>query len=414
MATLAEKILSRAVGRRVSPGEIVEPLIDFAMMNDITGALTLNILKKLKMERPWNPQKVALILDHQSPACSVEAATAHAELRDFASRTGIRFFEVGEGVCHQVFVEKGFAQPGMLIVGADSHTCTYGALGVFATGVGSTDMAHVLATGRLWLRVPENFRIEVSGRLPSGVFAKDLILHLIGKVGSDGANYMAVEFQGETVSNLGISERMVLCNMGVEMGAKTALVAPDEKTKEWFGGKGIKVGEIRSDPDASWQREERIEVSCLEPQVACPHRVDRVRPVVEVEGREIHQAFLGSCTNGRVEDLMEACRILKGRKVKARMIVSPASREVYLKALEMGLVRILLEAGATVVAPSCAACMGGHVGILGPREVCISSSNRNFRGRMGSPEAEIYLASPATVAASAVEGKIADPRRYHA
>ncbi len=414
MPTLAQKILEQHAGEKAEPGKIVEAKVDFVMLNDITGPLTLEVLKKVGREEPWDPSRVVVVLDHQSPASSVEAAAVHSRLREFAKR-GVRLFDVGEGVCHQVFMEKGFARPGSLVVGADSHTCTYGALGCFATGVGSTDAAYALLRGSLWFRVPENFRIAVEGSLPQGVFAKDLILHLIGELGSEGASYMAVEFQGETISSLGVSDRMVLCNMGVEMGAKVALVAPDAKTLEWFRQMGVEVPLLASDPQAEWEKEEEFEVSELEPQVACPPRVDNVRAVGEVEGVEIDQAFLGSCTNGRLEDLVEAARILKGRRIRSgvRMVVSPASREVYLRALEGGVIRILVEAGATVVAPSCAACMGGHVGILGPGEVCISSSNRNFRGRMGSPTAEIYLASPATVAASAVEGRIADPRRYY-
>jgi 3-isopropylmalate/(R)-2-methylmalate dehydratase large subunit len=414
MPTLAQKILEQHAGEKAEPGKIVEAKVDFVMLNDITGPLTLEVLKKVGREEPWDPSRVVVILDHQSPASSVEAAAAHSRLREFARR-GARLFDVGEGVCHQVFMERGFARPGYLVVGADSHTCTYGALGCFATGVGSTDAACALLRGSLWFRVPENFRIAVEGSLAKGVFAKDLILHIIGRLGSEGASYMAVEFQGETISQLGVSDRMVLCNMGVEMGAKVALAAPDAKTLEWFRQRGIEVSLPAGDPQAEWEKEEEFEVSRLEPQVACPSRVDNVRAVGEVEGVEIDQAFLGSCTNGRLEDLVEAARILKGRRISpgVRMVVSPASREVYLRALEEGVIRTLVEAGATVVAPSCAACMGGHVGILGPGEVCISSSNRNFRGRMGSPAAEVYLASPATVAASAVEGRIVDPRRYY-
>jgi 3-isopropylmalate/(R)-2-methylmalate dehydratase large subunit len=415
LPTLAQKILEQHAGRKLEPGEIVEARVDFVMLNDITGPLTLEVLKQVGRDEPWDPSRVVIILDHQSPATSVEAAAAHRRLREFSRKRGVRLFDVGEGICHQVFMERGFARPGSLVVGADSHTCTYGALGCFGTGVGSTDAAYALLEGRLWFKVPKNFRILVNGRLPRGTFAKDLILHIIGNIGSEGASYMAVEFQGETISQLGISDRMVLCNMGVEMGAKVSLVAPDIRTREWFRERGIEISPMASDSDAEWEKEEGFEVSKLEPQVACPPRVDNVKPVSEVEGTEIDQAFLGSCTNGRLEDLVEAARILRGRKIhpRVRMVVSPASREVYLKAVKLGIIRSLVEAGATVVAPSCAACMGGHVGILGPGEVCISSSNRNFKGRMGSPEAQIYLASPATVAASAVEGKIVDPRRYY-
>ncbi len=413
MASIAHKILASHAGvQQVEPGQIVEARVDRCMINDITGPLTLNVLSELGSDIP-NPDLLVVVLDHQSPAASVAAASEHTRLRRLRER-GVEVHEVGEGVCHQVFIERGHAYPGALIVGADSHTCTYGALGAFATGIGSTEMAYVLVRGSLWFRVPENFKIVVEGHLPEGVLAKDLILHIIGEVGADGANYYAVEFHGETIRQLEVSDRMTLCNMGVEMGAKSAIVPPDEKTLRWLEGRGVPARPVTSDPETEWEKEAHFDVSKLEPQVACPHRVDNVRPVVEVEGVEIDQAFLGSCTNGRLEDLQQAARVLKGKRVKegVRLVVSPASREVYMEALRTGVLRTIVEAGGVVVPPGCAACMGGHVGILAPGEVCISSSNRNFKGRMGSPKAEIYLASPLTVAASAVNGKITDPREY--
>lgn len=413
--TMAEKILARASKReRVAPGEIVEAEVDVAMVHDITGPMVVEGLREIGVEKVWDPRKIVVVFDHQVPADSIDAAKNHILLREFTREQEIEnFYDVFEGICHQVLPEKGFALPGRLIVGADSHTCTYGAFGCFATGIGSTDMVSVFATGKLWLRVPESVRIEIEGKLPRRVVAKDLILHIIGDLGADGASYRSVEFVGGGMRAISIGGRMTMCNMAVEMGAKTAMVPPDAKTKRFLAGRATAPYKIvRSDPDAAYVDERTYDASELEPQVACPHSVDDVRPVSEVEGVEIDQAFLGSCTNGRLEDLLQAARILKRKRIpkSVRMIVAPASREVYLQALDRGILKIFVEAGALVEPPCCAACMGGHTGILGPGEVCISSSNRNFKGRMGSPDARIYLASPTTVAASAVKGAIADPR----
>ncbi|TDA31291.1 MAG: 3-isopropylmalate dehydratase large subunit, partial [Hadesarchaea archaeon] len=358
------------------------------------------------------PKRVVMILDHQMPPNSMEIARDHAMMRNFAKEQGIENF-FAEGICHQVLPEKGFALPGFLILGADSHTCTYGAFGSFATGVGSTDLAAAMAFGKLWLRVPESVKIVLEGRLGRRVYPKDVILYLVGEIGVDGATYQALEFHGEIVKKMSIGGRMTLCNMGVEMGAKTALVPPDTSTRKYVEGRArFPFEEMRSDPDAEYAEERIYSLSKLEPQVACPHRVDNVKPVREVEGKEIDQAFLGSCTNGRTEDLLEAAKILKGRKIhpRVRMLVVPASRETYLEALRLGIIEKLVEAGAILGPPGCGACMGSYIGVLGPGEVCVSSSNRNFLGRMGSPEAEIYLASPATVAASALKGRLTDPR----
>ncbi len=413
--TIAEKILARASGKKqVVPGEIVEAEIDVAMVNDITAPLTVDALREIGVKKVWDPKRVVVVFDHQAPATSVEAAHDHAELRKFVTEQRIQnFYDVNEGICHQVLPERGFALPGRLVVGADSHTCTYGALGCFATGIGSTDMAAVLATGKLWFRVPESVKISVEGRLRQRVASKDLILRIIGDVGADGATYRSAEFAGKGMRGISVAGRMTMCNMGVEMGAKAAIVPPDELTKRWLAGrtKGS-YKQVFSDQNAVYAGELSYDAAKLEPQVACPHSVDNVTIVREMEGVEIDQAFLGSCTNGRLEDLIEATKILKGKRVskRVRMLVVPASREVYLDALSRGILKTFVEAGALVESPSCAACMGGHIGILAPGEVCISSSNRNFRGRQGSPEAEIYLASPATVAASALKGEITDPR----
>ena len=413
--TIAEKILARASGRKsVSPGEIVEAKIDVAMIHDLTGPLVIHIFREIGAAKVWNPNKIVMVFDHQVPANSIDAAQNHMVLRKFASEQKIQnFYDLFEGICHQVVPEKGFALPGSLIVGADSHTTTYGALGCVSTGVGATDMAAVFATGKLWFRVPESIKIVLEKKLPRRVMAKDVILKIIGDLGAEGANYCSAEFTGQGIRNITMDGRMTMCNMGVEMGTKNAIVPPDEVTKKYLTGRAKqRYSAVYSDSDAQYIETYTYDLSELEPQVACPHRVDNVKPVAEVGKIEIDQAFLGSCTNARMEDLEAAAAILRGKKVSrhVRLIVSPASRDVYQKALDGGLIKIFVEAGALVEAPCCAACMGAHVGILGPGEVCISSSNRNFRGRQGSPESKVYLASPATVAASAIKGVITDPR----
>ena len=415
---LAEKILARASGREeVKPGEIVQARVDVAMANEITGPLAIKAFREIGVSKVWDRERIVLIQDHQVPADTVKSAELHRIMRRFAEEQSIRFFyDVGlGGVCHQVMVEEGHALPGDLIVGADSHTCTYGALGAFATGIGSTEMAAVFATGEIWLRVPSTIKVNFEGSFREYVTAKDLILYVIGLIGASGATYKAVEFTGSTISRLSIGERMTLCNMTVEMGAKTGLINPDEKTLRYVEKLAKRPFEpLRSDPDADYEKTLEIDVNRLEPMIACPHAVDNVKPVRSVEDVKIDQAFIGSCTNGRIEDLRAAARILRGRRISrgVRMIVTPASRKVYLQALREGLIEIFIEAGALVTNPTCGACFGGHMGLLAPGEVCVSSSNRNFIGRMGSPEAEVYLASPVTVAASALAGRIVDPSEY--
>ncbi|MEM2272656.1 MAG: homoaconitase large subunit [Candidatus Bathyarchaeia archaeon] len=416
--TISEKILAHAAGLdHVKPGDIVDAKVDMAMANDITGPLAIKMFKRIGLKKVWDNKRIVLVLDHQVPADSAKSAELHKIMREFAREQGIELlYDVGDGgVCHQVMIEGGHVKPGDLIIGADSHTCTYGALGAFATGVGSTDMAAVFATGKLWLRVPQTIKINVTGGFQELVGPKDLILHIIGKIGADGAIYKAIEFTGPTIRGMSISGRLTLCNMVVETGAKNGIIEPDEKAIEYVRNRADKPFKIfKSDEDADYERTINFNVDSLEPMVACPHSVDNVKPVKDVEGVEIDQAFLGSCTNGRLEDLEAAARILRGKRIKrgVRMIVTPASTQVYLEALKRGLIEIFIRAGACVSNPTCGACFGGHMGLLAPGEVCISSSNRNFVGRMGSPEAMIYLASPATVAASAVEGKITDPRRF--
>jgi 3-isopropylmalate/(R)-2-methylmalate dehydratase large subunit len=415
---ICEKILAASSEtEHAKPGDIIEAKVDVAMINEITGPLAIQTFKKIGLNRVWDNQRIVLVLDHQVPADSVRSAELHKIMRAFAEEQNIPFlYDVGDGgVCHQVMVENGHVVPGALIVGADSHTCTYGALGAFATGIGSTEMAAVLMSGKLWFKVPESIKIEIDGLLQPMVTPKDVILKIVGMIGADGATYEAIEFCGSTVKAMSVSGRLTLCNMAVEMGAKTGIIEPDEKTIRYVKERTDKPFRIfSSDPDAKYERILDFNVDHLEPMVACPHSVDNVKPVKSVENIEIDQAFLGSCTNGRLEDLELAARIMRGRHVKkgVRMLVTPASSEVYLQALRNGILEVFIESGAMVCNPTCGACFGGHMGLLASGEVCVSSSNRNFIGRMGSPEAEIYLASPATVAASAVTGKITDPRRF--
>ncbi len=410
---ITEKILAKASGREVVyPREIVEAKVDAVMVNDLTGPLAVEAFRKIGVKKVWDANKIAIILDHLAPASSEKAAELHKILRLFAKEQGIEgFYDVGEGICHQIMVEKGYVKPGNLIVGADSHTCTYGALGAFATGIGSTEAAAVFATGKIWLKVPEAIKINVVGYFQKFVTPKDLILYIIGKIGANGATYKSIEFAGPTIQKMSIDGRMTVCNMVVEMGAKNGIIVPDEITLKYLGLKHAEM--LRSDPDASYERIMDVDVTGLGPHVACPNAVDNVKSVDDVEGIEVDQAFIGSCTNGRIEDLRLAAQILKGQKVKrgTRLLIIPASRAVYQQALREGLIEIFVEAGAVVCNPTCGPCLGGHLGILASDEICISSSNRNFIGRMGSAKAKIYLASPATVAASAITGKITDPRK---
>ena len=411
MATISQKILSRASGYdgMAEPGEIVEAEIDYAMSHDGTSVLAIRSFREMGSEKVWDPDRVVVPYDHIVPANNETAADLQREVRNWAREQNIsHFFDCGTGVCHQVFPEQGFALPGTLLVGADSHSCTYGAFGAFGTGVGATDMAEIYSAGRLWFRVPETIGIKVEGRLAPFVSAKDIALQVIGDLGADGATYKAVEYIGPAIEGLSISGRMTLCNLGVEMGAKAAIVPPDEKTDEWLRGRARQpYTQVFSDPD-SYQQQYDYDLAELEPQVAAPFRVDNVRPVSELAGLKIDQAFIGTCTNGRLEDLEAAAGILKGKKVRARTLVIPASREVLLDALKRGIIQTLVEAGAMIGPPGCGPCLGAHMGVLAEGEVCVSTSNRNFPGRMGKGGL-VYLASPATVAASALQGRLAVP-----
>jgi 3-isopropylmalate/(R)-2-methylmalate dehydratase large subunit len=413
--TFAEKILALKAGLDESvPGQIVTVQPDKLLTHDNTSAIA-KTFRKIGVSQVANPDMNVIILDHLVPAANETYAQSHKETRDFVRQQGISaFYDVGEGICHQVLPEQGHALPGLLIVGSDSHTPSHGALGAFAAGIGRTEAAAVMATGEIWLRVPESMRIVVEGRMPARVSAKDLVLHIIGDIGADGADYMSVEFAGPAIEAMSVASRQVLCNMAAEMGAKNGYVAPDETTRRWLAGRtDAAYQEILPDEGATYARVLHYNVNELVPQVARPHRVDNVVPVSDVAGLQIDQALIGTCTNGRLEDLEAAAEILRGNKIApwVRLLVLPASREILLAAMEAGIVADLVKAGATLLNPGCGPCLGAHEGCMAPGERTISTANRNFKGRMGSREAEIYLASPATVAASALAGKIADPRK---
>jgi homoaconitate hydratase family protein len=413
--TFSEKILGLKAQKDVQAGEVVTVSPDYILSHDNSAAI-IKEFRKLGVKDVMSPQKLVIILDHIVPAASEKYALNHKTIREFVSGQKIQnFFDIPSGICHQVFSENGFALPGELILGADSHTTSYGAFGAFAAGIGRSEVATLWATDEIWLRVPETIKIEIKGELPSGVYAKDVILKIIGEEGADRANYKAVEFTGEAVKKFSLASRLVLANMAAEMGAKNGYFEPDEETLLWLKGRAKdKFKVISSDPDARYEAVLDYNLSSLEPQVACPHTVDNVKPVSKAEGREFHQAVIGTCTNGRFEDLEIAARILKGKKVhpKVRVLIIPASRQEYLLALKKGILEILVEASCVILNPGCGPCLGAHQGILAPGEVALSTANRNFRGRMGSREAQIYLASPATVAASSLEGKITDPRKF--
>lgn len=418
---ITEKILAKAAGKKVvHPGEIVDADIDMIMTHDLTGPLAVEAFKKIGTPKVWDSKKIVVILDHQVPAESVKAAELHKTMRNFAKEQNLKIYDVGRGgICHQVMPEQGHVKPGEVIIGSDSHTCTYGAFGAFATGVGSTEAAAAMATGKIWFKVPPTIKIEVKGKFKKYIAPKDLILNIIGTLSVDGAIYKAAEFTGPTIKAMSIAGRMTLCNMAVEFGAKNGIIAPDETTTEFLAGRIGKMPDIKalqSDKDAEYERTVEFDVSKLEPQVACPSSVDNVKPVSEIGDVPVEQAFIGSCTNGRLEDLRIAAQVMKGKKVKdgVRALVIPASQEVWKQANDEGLLQIFTEAGAIVCGSACGPCLGGHIGLLAAGESCVATSNRNFIGRMGSTQAKVYLASPATVAASAIAGKIVSPAEVKA
>lgn len=430
-STFAEKALARSAGLTGAvAGQVVTARPDVALSHDNTAAIA-RIFRTIGLEKVAIPDRMCVTLDHAAPAPTARHAQNHAEVRSFVQEQGVKnFFEVGRGICHQVLSEEALVLPGQLILGADSHTTHFGWLGAFGAGVGRTEMAAIWATGELWLRVPESIRVEVRGRLPLGITSKDLCLHLIGMIGADGGLYQSIEFYGDGIESMSLESRMVIPNMMAECGAKNAYLAPDEAVIDYLAGRlarkyaggsdaieeerqRIRALVIYPDAEARYSSLITIDTQDIDLMVACPHTVDNVRSIKEVSGTHVDQAFIGTCTNGRLEDLAIAAEILRGRKVApgTRLLVIPASSEVYLQALQAGYLQALLEAGASIGTPGCGPCMGNHLGIPAPGEVCLSSANRNFKGRMGQPDAGIYLASPAVVAASALAGYICDPRQ---
>jgi len=411
--TFVEKVFSKKIGKTVKAGDMVEVEPDVSMSHDNTADILLKF-RDIRKDRVYNPDSHMIILDHMTPAPNELSAGNHKSVREFVKTYGIEnFYDVNTGICHQVLPEEGFALPGRIIVGTDSHTTTYGAFGAFSTGIGRSEMAVIFATGKIWFRIPESQKISVNGKLPKGIASKDIILYIIGDIGADGALYQSVEFYGDVISALSISGRMTISNMSVEMGAKNSFMEPDDKVIDWLENRAKGEFEIiRADPDAEYKTERVYDVSNLEPQIACPHTVDNVKPVSEVSGMRIDQALLGSCTNGRIEDLEAAASVLEGNAIhkNVRFLIYPASRNIYREALERGYLSTLAEAGAIIMNPGCGPCWGAHGGVLSAGERCISTTNRNFRGRMGSAEAEVYLASPASVAAAAIAGEIVDFR----
>jgi 3-isopropylmalate/(R)-2-methylmalate dehydratase large subunit len=413
--TISEKILAaHAGGKAVAPGELIEARLDFAFGNDITAPLAIDVFRKAGAKRVFDPQRVAMIPDHFIPNKDIQSAAQAKMMREFAHEQNLRYyFEVGRaGIEHALLPEQGLVLPGDLIIGADSHSCTYGALGAFSTGVGSTDLGAAMITGTCWFKVPPSIKFVFNGRLRPWVGGKDLILNTIGRIGVDGARYKAMEFAGGVIEELPMADRFTMSNMAVEAGAKAGIIAPDDITEAYVKDRAKrKYRFYRSDPDAAYETVFDWDVSGLEPQVACPHSPQKVKPVGEVTDIRIDQAVIGSCTNGRIEDLRIAAQVLKGRKAApgVRLIIIPATQQVYRQALEEGLFQIFVASEAVVSTPTCGPCLGGYMGILAEGERAVSTTNRNFVGRMGHPKSEVYLASPAVAAASAVLGRIAHP-----
>jgi len=413
--TLAEKILANKSGTDCHAGDIVISQVDLSFVQDTTGPLTLRLFEESGFQKLKNPSQVIMFLDHAAPSPIKAFSNDHMFMRRFAEEKGARIYEVGDGICHQLVAEN-YANPGDVVLGSDSLTVTGGALGAFATGMGSSDVAVALALGKTWLKVPESLLFKLSSSFREGVYAKDLILHIIGKIGADGATYKALEFGGESLKSMTVSQRLTISNMAVEAGAKVGLFPGDEITREFLvkQGRGEYYKPLYADEDANYEKVTSINLGQLLPMVSCPHTVDNTLPVDEVKGVKVNQAFIGTCTNGRLDDLAIVAKILKGRKrhFRTRLLIAPASRTVLYQAVEQGYISTLIEAGAIILPPGCAACLGLHQGILGDGEVCISTANRDFKGRMGNPDAMVYLASPATAAASAITGEITDPREF--
>ena len=415
MGTLTEEIFSYKLGHAVAEGETIVTDVDHVMSHDTTTPLAIQAFRKLGQQsggRVFNARRSHIIFDHIVPAATVAAATLHRDVRAFAQEQDITILQ--EGICHQVMPERGFVVPGDIIVGADSHTCTYGALGAFATGMGSTDIGVAYATGRSWFRVPQTINVRITGTLPFGVYAKDVTFEMVRRIGVDGAHYRAIEYTGDLVEQMLVSERFTLCNMAIEMGGKAGLVAPDATTRAWLGGRTDRDYPMLAPHNPRYERVVEIDASQLQPMVACPPDVNNVVPVEEAGHVKIDQVFLGTCTNGRLDDLAIAANIMRGKTLhpQTRMVVVPASREIYLEAMRLGYLETFVQAGASVGTPGCGPCIGRHYGVLAPGERALTTMNRNFTGRMGDATAEIYLGSPATVAATALTGHITDPREF--
>jgi 3-isopropylmalate/(R)-2-methylmalate dehydratase large subunit len=413
--TIAEKILSNHAGRDLRAGDIAICDVDFCFGQDGTSSIIIDSFKKLGVKEAFDKSKFYMIIDHSAPSPNIGVSEIHKKMRAFAKMLDVGMYDIGCGVCHQLVPQKGHVTCGDLVLGADSHTCTYGAINVFSTGVGSTDLAITLASGKNWFRVPETIKVIVNGRLPKGVYSKDIILHIAKDIGANGATYKSVEFYGEAISAMSVDARLTISNMAVEIGAKAGLMEADEKVLKWVKEHSPKTPRpVAADTGAKYAEVRTYDVSKLSPQVAKPHAVDNVSDVGALSGVKIDQAYVGTCTNGRLEDLEVTAKILKGKSVHpdVKFIIAPASKEIYLEAARKGLLGIFIKSGCTVVGPGCGPCVGTHNGVLANGEVAISTANRNFKGRMGNPESFIYLGSPATVAASAIIGRISDPREY--
>ncbi|MFH1665644.1 MAG: 3-isopropylmalate dehydratase large subunit [Candidatus Omnitrophota bacterium] len=414
--TIAEKIFTRHSGKDARAGDIVIADVDFCFGQDGTSGMIIDSFRKMGMDGIFSKEKFCMVIDHSAPSPNIGVSAVHDKMRYFAREHGVKIFDVGAGVCHQVIPESGYVVCGDLVLGADSHTCTYGAINALSTGVGSTDLAITAASGKNWFMVPETIRIDVNGQLPKGVFSKDVILSIIKDIGANGATYKAIEFYGEAIDSLSVDARFTVANMVVEMGAKCGLMAADKKTLEWLKKHSEKEPRpVEADKDAVYVEKRKYDISGLSPQVAMPHTVDNVRNVEEVGDIPISEVCIGTCTNGRLEDLEVAAGILKGKKIAhgLKLIITPASRKIFLDALKKGHIETFISAGAVVNNPGCGPCVGTHQGVLADGENAFSTANRNFKGRMGNPNANIYLGSPATAAATALEGKIADPRQHN-
>ena len=413
---ITEKILTSKAGREVTPGEIIEIPVDLAMSHDGTSPPAIKTFEKVA-DKVWNPDKIAIVFDHNVPANTIGSAEFQKVSREFIKNQNItKNYIHGEGICHQVLPEMGLVEPGMVIVGADSHTCTYGAFGAFSTGMGATDIAMVYATGKTWFMVPQAIKIEVEGELNPYIAAKDVILNIIGEVGIAGATYKTCEFCGGTIEKMGVEQRATICNMAIEMGAKNGIIEPNNEVIKYIcqrtGKSKNELNIVKSDKDADYEKEMHFDIKDMEPQIACPNDVDNVCDITKVEGRHIDQCLIGSCTNGRLSDLKDAYEILKDKKINdnIRLLILPASREIYKKAMKLGYIEAFIDAGAIICNPGCGPCLGGHMGVLSEGEVCISTTNRNFKGRMGDSNSSVYLSNSKVVAASAIEGVITNPK----